>query len=296
MYRHVDVLRAHGFDAFISHHVEGFRCSWFENTTPILYPPQCYPRVFDILVAPEIYSWDLSRQTPGVPKVVFKQNAYQTFDWVTPETKDDPAPYTRVDVVASIVVSEDNRQYLQYAFTNHRVMRIRYSVDGNVFRYESRKRLQIAYMPRKLPYDATQVLEILEARGALAGVNVVKIEDMTEAQTAAVLRESLIFLSFAVEEGWSLPPMEAMASGCAVVATNVRGIPDYAISGVTALTAEPHDPPALARHLVALARDPALRSRIARAGRAHIEGFSWPRATGELETILRGIASGRTAQ
>ena len=73
-------------------------------------------------------------------------------------------------------------------------------------------------MPRKLPADAVQVLGILESRGVLAGVDVVKIENMDEARTAAVLRESLIFLSFATEEGWSLPPMEAMAAMAALVA------------------------------------------------------------------------------
>jgi glycosyl transferase family 1 len=227
LYRHVDVLRSHGFDAYISHHQAGFRCNWFENNTPILYPPDCFPRMFDILVVPEIYSWDISHQTPGVPKVIFNQNAYQTFDRVTPETRNDPAPYTREDVFATIVVSEDSRQYLHYAFPNHRLLRIRYAVDGQVFRYEPRKRLQIAYMPRKIPYEATQVLSILEARGALAGVNVAKIEDMTEAQAAAVLRESLIFLSFAVEEGWSLPPMEAMACGCIAIGYDGRGGREY---------------------------------------------------------------------
>ena len=122
------------------------------------------------------------------------------------------------------------------------------------------------------------------------------VRSPSPARLSAFYRSCAMFLSPSWTEGCQLPPMEAMASGCAVVATNVGGIPDYAISGVTALTAEPHDPPALARHLVALARDPALLARVARAGRAHIEGYSWPRATGELERILKDIASGRTAQ
>ena len=77
------------------------------------------------------------------------------------------------------------------------------------------------------PADAVQVLSILEARGMLAGVNVVKIENKTEAETAAILRESLIFLSFAAEEGWSLPPMEAMACGCITIGYDGRGGREY---------------------------------------------------------------------
>ena len=112
------------------------------------------------------------------------------------------------------------------------------------------------------------------------------------ARLSAFYRSCALFLSPSWTEGCQLPPMEAMASGCAVVATNVGGMPDYAVSGVTALTAEPHDPPALARHLVALSKDAALRRRIAQAGRAHIEGFSWPRATAGLERILSAIVRG----
>ena len=183
--------------------------------------------MIDILVVPEIYIWDISPQTPGVPKVIFNQNAYQTFDRLTPETQNDPAPYTLDDVLATIVVSEDSREYLHYAFPNHRLLRIRYSVDPQVFRYEPRKKLQVAYMPRKLPYDAVQVLSILESRGTLAGLPVIKIENMSEAQTAAVMRESLIFLNFGVEEGWSLPPMEAMSCGCIAIGYDGRGGREY---------------------------------------------------------------------
>jgi glycosyltransferase involved in cell wall biosynthesis len=120
------------------------------------------------------------------------------------------------------------------------------------------------------------------------------VRSPSPARLSAFYRECALFLSPSWTEGCQLPPMEAMASGCAVVATNVGGIPDYAVSGVTALTAEPHDPPALARHLVALARDPSLRARIAQAGREHIERYSWPRATGELERILVDIVSGKS--
>jgi glycosyltransferase involved in cell wall biosynthesis len=227
LYRHVDVLSGHGYPAFVSHHKPGFRCNWFANSTPVLYPPQCYPRPFDILVVPELYSWDICRQTPGVPKVVFNQNAYQSFDRITLGSQNDPAPYTREDVLATIVVSEDSRSYLNYVFPDHRLFRIRESVDPRVFLFEERKKKQIAYMPRKLPVDAAQVLGILESRGVLAGVDVVKIENMDEAGTAAVLRESLIFLSFATEEGWSLPPMEAMACGCIAVGYHGRGGREY---------------------------------------------------------------------
>jgi len=205
----------------------GFRCNWFENATPVCHPPECYPRANDLLVIPEVDSWGLSRQTSGIAKVIFNQNAYQTFEGFMPELQNEPAPYQRPDVLATIVVSEDSRSYLRHAFPGHPVFRVRYSIDPAVFRFQETKRRQIAYMPRKAAADAKQVLEILRCRGSLKDVSVVEIDGKSESETAAILRESLIFLSFATEEGWSLPPMEAMACGCITIGYDGRGGREY---------------------------------------------------------------------
>ncbi len=39
LYRHADILNSAGHSAFIVHHAAGFRPSFFEHSTPILYPP-----------------------------------------------------------------------------------------------------------------------------------------------------------------------------------------------------------------------------------------------------------------
>jgi glycosyltransferase involved in cell wall biosynthesis len=227
LYRHVDVLAAHRYPAVIAHQNQGFRCAWFANDTPIVYPPESYPTPKDVIVLPEIHSWDLTAQSPGIPKVIFNQNAYQTFAFQTPQRNPTLAPYQQEDVIATIVVSEDSREYLNFAFPGHPVFRIHNSIDARLFHFESKKKRQIALMPRKNPSDANQVLGILECRRALRGFDVIRIEDKTEAQTAAILRDSQIFLSFAAEEGWSLPPMEAMACGCVTIGYDSRGGREY---------------------------------------------------------------------
>lgn len=62
-------------------------------------------------------------------------------------------------------------------------------------------------------------------------------------------------------EGSQLPPMEAMACGCAVVATNVGGILDYAIPGETCLVSPPRNPEALASNIIELLNDPKSSKR-----------------------------------
>jgi hypothetical protein len=227
LYRHVDVLAGHGYPAVIAHETRGFRCEWFLNATPIVYPPNSYPSPQDVMVIPEIHAWDLTAQTPGIPKVIFNQNAYQTFMFETPQPNPSLAPYQRDDVFATIVVSEDSRDYLHFAFPGHPIFRVRNSIDPKLFYFEPDKKRQIAVMPKKNPSDTNQVLSILECRGALKGYEVIRIEDKSEAETAAIIRQSQIFMSVAFEEGWALPPAEAMACGCIVIGHDGRGGREY---------------------------------------------------------------------
>jgi glycosyltransferase involved in cell wall biosynthesis len=102
-----------------------------------------------------------------------------------------------------------------------------------------------------------------------------------------VYNGSAIYLCPSWSEGWGLPSTEAMASGCALVSTNVVG--DYAIDGETALLAPPRDPEALAAHLVTLLDDPERRTALARRGREAIGGCTWERSTAAL---IRSLVDG----
>ncbi len=75
-----------------------------------------------------------------------------------------------------------------------------------------------------------------------------------------------VFPSFV--EGFGLPPLEAMACGAAVVLTDSGGVREYARDGENCLLVAPGDVEALARAIDRLIADPALRSRLAQAGRA----------------------------
>jgi len=65
--------------------------------------------------------------------------------------------------------------------------------------------------------------------------------------------------------------MEALATGRPVVSTPVSGVPELVRDGETGLLVPPDDPVALAGAVERLARDEALRARLASAGRALVE-------------------------
>src|SRR5206468_318440 len=88
-------------------------------------------------------------------------------------------------------------------------------------------------------------------------------------------------------EGLPLVCLEAMASGRAVVASRVDGIPDAVGDGETGLLVPPEDPVALAGALRALLEDGARRERLGARGRAPT------RAQGhEVSAIVDGGGTG----
>ncbi len=95
-----------------------------------------------------------------------------------------------------------------------------------------------------------------------------------------------IFVSASWLEGCQLPPMEAMACQCAVVASNVGGIPDYAIAGETALVFEPKDIRGMADQIIYLLDHPEELKRISLAGYNHIRNFTWEKCARKMERIF----------
>jgi glycosyltransferase involved in cell wall biosynthesis len=239
LYRHVDVLCRAGYRATLLHQKPGFRCSWFHNTTHIAYLPEVQLTTQDVLVIPEVFGPNIPALAAlpnigrKVRKVIFNQNGYYTFLGHTLETALRPdafmayAKSNRDEYIAAIVVSEDSQRYLRHAFPDLPVYRIHNAINTHVFRYQREKKHQICYMPRKHPEDAVQVLGILNARGMLKDLSVVPIDQRTEEETAAIMRDSLIFLSFGYPEGCPLPPAEAMACGCVVVGYHGMGGAEY---------------------------------------------------------------------
>lgn len=101
-----------------------------------------------------------------------------------------------------------------------------------------------------------------------------------------VYNEAAVYLCPSWLEGFGLPPAEAMACGCAVVTTDCGGVRDFAIGGATARMVPAHAPDALAEALVEVLEDDEERVRLAEAGCELVRGFTWERATSELESWI----------
>jgi glycosyltransferase involved in cell wall biosynthesis len=83
--------------------------------------------------------------------------------------------------------------------------------------------------------------------------------------------------------------LEALSQSCPVVATAVSAIPELVADGVTGALAPPGDHAALAGAIERMARDPALRARLAAAGEARVRrDFPLDRGIAHIAGLLQG--------
>jgi len=94
---------------------------------------------------------------------------------------------------------------------------------------------------------------------------------LTSPEVRAALQQAHVFVLPSLAEGIPVVLMEAMASGVACVSCPVNGIPELITHEHTGLLAPPGDAESLATQLQRLATDPALRARLANAGRHRVE-------------------------
>jgi glycosyltransferase involved in cell wall biosynthesis len=94
-------------------------------------------------------------------------------------------------------------------------------------------------------------------------------------------------------EATSIAGLEAMASACAVVATNVGGLPEIIDDGVTGLLVPPRDPKALSAAIMRLIENSDLRQQLGQAARARVEReFTWNHVARETSRAYeKAIAS-----
>lgn len=98
--------------------------------------------------------------------------------------------------------------------------------------------------------------------------------------------EAEIFCGLSRSEALGNVFLEAQGAGCAVVATNVGGIPDIVTDGETGLLVAVDNVDAAAKALQSLLTDSVLRHRLADAGKTHAQSYDWGEITKRYADIL----------
>ena len=109
--------------------------------------------------------------------------------------------------------------------------------------------------------------------------------DPSPGKLLELYRASTIFISPSRSEGWGLPVMEAMACGCAVLATEVGCVPVLNDNENMAVI-PPSDAEALYLKLTTLIDTPKATRKMAERGLSTIAKHGWDAPAGKLELFL----------
>jgi GT2 family glycosyltransferase/glycosyltransferase involved in cell wall biosynthesis len=115
------------------------------------------------------------------------------------------------------------------------------------------------------------------------------VESPSDEQVNELFNRATVFVQTSTHEGFALPPLEAMATGGAVVCTDAHGNRDFCVDGENCLMPEPQ-PAAVAAALQRLLDEPDLRERLGRAGIATAQEYAWELRIDALEEFLAGVA------
>lgn len=107
------------------------------------------------------------------------------------------------------------------------------------------------------------------------------------ADKAALLGGATMLVYPSLVEGFGLPVLEGFAAGLPVLTSSTSSLPE--VAGDAALLVEP-DEAGVAEGLRRLLADAALRERLAAAGRARVQAFTWERCARETAAVLHRAA------
>jgi hypothetical protein len=247
LYHHVEALRRRGFPAWVLHQASGVRARWFASAAPVVSREDGEgPRAGDFLVLPE-GERKLMIENAGRPWTtdVFAQSWTYTIACLEPGER-----WQDWGIRRALAVSRYVRRFLREGMGLASTV-VRPSLDLDLFR-PGAKRMQIAWMPRKRPRDVRQIEGILRVRHPrFRNVPFVPIDGVPHYRVAEILAESAVFLASGYPEGFSLPPLEAMACGCLVVGFSGQGGREYMRHRKNCWVAPDGDVLTAARHLAA---------------------------------------------
>jgi glycosyltransferase involved in cell wall biosynthesis len=123
-------------------------------------------------------------------------------------------------------------------------------------------------------------------RAGTASGDVVYLGPVEDRELASLYAgaDMLVFPSF--YEGFGLPVLEAMASGCPVVASDIPALREVAGDAATYTGT---DAPAIARGMEKLLDDSALRERLSKLGAERSKRFTWHASARALRDAVAGI-------
>lgn len=183
-------------------------------------------------------------------------------------------------------------------------------INTDIFRVKKAKPahgINICIIARKHPWkgfiDFLKALDNLntEARKKIGNVTIISHDDLSafnissdftimrpesDNEIADAMNNAHIFISTSWWEGFGLPPLEAMACGCAVISSNSKGILEYAVDNKNIILYQPKIFSQLCSKLELLIEDSLLREKISSQAIIDSKAFTWKNAADQFASYI----------
>jgi glycosyltransferase involved in cell wall biosynthesis len=287
IYQHVAMLRRHDREAHAVH-LGRFRVDWFEHAIEPLGLEQARTamRANDVLVVPEY----LPRWAQGFAcrhKLAFVQN------WGYVAKAIGSGDYADFGFTGVLCCGDYLKRWMA-SRTELPVWQVGNGIDFNRFRPDPAQRRpgRLLFLRRK-PAWVLGRRAIRRLRPSLRqAVEVVALPPhQTQQQMIQAYQQADVFLALGFPEGFALPPLEAMACGCAVVGFAGGGGRDFMRDGKTALVVPDGDVARLAQAVERVFTDGELKETLRQNGLLEARRFDLD----AMEENLIGFARSVTA-
>lgn len=151
-----------------------------------------------------------------------------------------------------------------------------------VTRYAGLKMVVIASRP-----EAVKEIRTLATRYCVDDSNLIVVSAPDDATLCRLYNGALCFLYLTLYEGFGLPILEAMASGCPVVTSDVSSLPQA--GGSAPIYCDPGNRNSAVDAIGLLFQNPSLRSELARNGMKETESATWKRAVDRTVEVYERI-------
>jgi len=118
--------------------------------------------------------------------------------------------------------------------------------------------------------------------------SVIQLGYVSDAQLRALYEGAGCFVFPSFYEGFGIPPLEAMACGCPVIAGDIGALRETC--GDAALFCDPANPSSIAYSIASVMADSELRQNLIERGRLHALGFRWSKTAAKTWEILQKVA------